>query len=124
MTSSTVTRTSMKTFKEFNTAHPRQTTSQLRETRNKQIVEMRQCGFTLSQIAEYFEMSRSGITHVLQQHPYYSRGVGKDDMRGRKMTCDMSVKVTPEPTPINNVIALDVKPKVSFFPNRLMRGVG
>ena len=123
MTSSILTGTPMKTFKEFNTAHPRQNTQQLKQTRNKQIFEMRQCGFTLSQIAEYFEMSRSGITHVLQQHPYYCRGVGKDDMRGRKMTCDMSVKITPEPTPINKVIAIDVKPNISFFPNRLMRGV-
>ena len=123
MTVTVIKGTSMKTFKEFNTAHPRQTTSQLRNTRNKQIVEMRQCGFTLSQIAEYFEMSRSGIQHILLKHPYYSRGVGDDDMRGRKMTCDMSVKVTPEPTPINKVIAIDVKPNISFFPNRLMRGV-
>ncbi len=123
MTSSILTGTPMKTFKEFNTAHPRQNTQQLKQTRNKQIFEMRQCGFTLSQIAEYFEMSRSGIQHILLKHPYYSRGVGDDDMRGRKMTCDMSVKVTPEPTPINKVIAIDVKPNISFFPNRLMRGV-
>ena len=124
MTSTTATGTPMKTLRDLNTAHPRQTTEQLRQTRNKQIVEMRQCGFTISQIAEYFELSFSGIRYILQQHPHYRYGVGNDDMRGRKMTCDMSVKVTPEPTPINNVIALDVKPKVSFFPNRLMRGVG
>lgn len=123
MTSSILTGTPMKTFKEFNTAHPRQNTQQLKQTRNKQIFEMRQCGFTLSQIAEYFEMSRSGIQHILLKHPYYSRGVGDDDMRGRKMTCDMSVKITPEPTRINKVIAIDVKPNISFFPNRLMRGV-
>jgi len=122
MTVTVIKGTSMKTFKEFNTAHPRQTTSQLRNTRNKQIVEMRQCGFTLSQIAEYFEMSRSGINHVLQQSPYYSRGVGKDDLRGRKLTCDMSVKITPEPTPINKVVASGLRKTITRFPNRLCGG--
>ena len=124
MTSTTATGTPMKTLRDLNTAHPRQTTEQLRQTRNKQIVEMRQCGFTISQIAEYFEMSRSGIGYILYNSPYYRYGIGNDDMKGRKMTCDMSVKVTPEPTPINKVIALEVKPKVSYFPNRLMRGIG
>ena len=82
MTSSILTGTPMKTFKEFNTAHPRQNTQQLKQTRNKQIFEMRQWGFTLSQIAEYFEMSRSGIGNVLYNSPYYRHGIGNDDMRG------------------------------------------
>ena len=126
MTSIATPVTSMKTFKELNTAHPQQTADQLRQTRNKQIIEMRQCGFTISQIAEYFELSLSGIGYILQNTPDspYRRGIGNNDLGGRKITCDMSVKVRPEPTPMNNVIALEVKPKVSFFPNRLMRGVG
>lgn len=74
---------------------------------------------------EYFELSLSGIGYILQNTPDspYRRGIGNNDLGGRKITCDMSVKVSPEPTSMNNVIALEVKPKVSFFPNRLMRGV-
>lgn len=115
----------MKTLNKVNVAHPNQTPEDLRNVRNRQICEMRMHGFTLNQIAEYFELSRSSIRYILQGFPKYSSGVGSNDTKGFKRSLvmnplEMTLNATPDVKPTVKPIA--VKGTKNFFSNRLRGG--
>ena len=109
----------MKTMKKPNTIHPRSTHKSMLDVRNFQILEMREHGFTLMQIAEYFGLSYSGVRQVLGK--FKPRGIGEDDNGGFKKTLEMTFDASPDLDPIVEPIAVEVN-RNKFFSNRLTGG--
>ena len=116
----------MKTLKKKNFAHPNQTEGDLKKVRNRQIYSMRINGFTLNQIADYFQLSVTQIRYILQGFPKYSSGVGGNENKGLKQSLNMTpleltFNESPDVEPTVKPIAVEVTTN-NFFSNRLTGG--
>ena len=60
----------------------------MKKVRDNQIHIMRQHGFTLNQIAEYFGLSYSGVRVILSR---FNPNIGPNEKKGIKQTLDMTL---------------------------------